>query len=110
MQIRCARVMLFLVTTLASPAMLAIGGPWSGLGFAPIAPSERGVLLVVQAPVGHRQPTLEDLPDWLRDTDGPVTEGSKPSQRHSPAARTPLTANTSRRDERHVDRPITALR
>jgi hypothetical protein len=31
-------------------------------------------------------------------------------QRHSPAARTPLKANTSRRDEREVGRPITALR
>jgi hypothetical protein len=32
------------------------------------------------APVGHRQPTIVDLPPWLREIDGPGTQGLAPMQ------------------------------
>jgi hypothetical protein len=94
MQIRPVIVVLFLATSLASPAVAAIGAPWSGLRFALTAQSSGGILAVLQAPVGHRQPTLDDLPDWLRDIDGPGIEGSKPAQKPQPGSE-----DAAKRDE-----------
>jgi hypothetical protein len=49
------------------------------------AGSFRADLAVLQAPVGHRQPTLGDLPPWLRHMEKPGTapngtEGSEHPQ------------------------------
>jgi len=33
-------------------------------------------LVVLPAPVGHRQPTLDDLPPWLREIEKPGTQAS----------------------------------
>ena len=42
------------------------------------ARSPRADLAVFQAPIGHRQPTLEDLPPWLREKEKPDTEANPP--------------------------------
>jgi hypothetical protein len=42
--------------------------------------ASRTELAVLQAPVGHRQPTLNDLAPWLREKEGPSVEGPKPTQ------------------------------
>jgi hypothetical protein len=36
----------------------------------------RGVLAQLEAPIGHRQPTLDDLPEWLREEEKPGAEAN----------------------------------
>ena len=65
MHIRSSMTMVpLLAMILVSPVVQAIGEP----------SSSRADLAVLQAPIGHRQPTLDDLPPWLRDMEKPGTE------------------------------------
>jgi hypothetical protein len=56
-----------LAMMLMSPAVQAIGEPSSDAGIDATAESSRTNVAVLPAPTGHRQPTLNDLPPWLRD-------------------------------------------
>ena len=51
------------------------------IGKAAVQPSQPHLVLM-QAPTGHRQPTLEDLPPWLREQEKPGTEATP--DRHKP--------------------------
>jgi hypothetical protein len=82
MHVRPRSIMVpLLATILVSPVVQAIGESSSD------AESFRANLAVLPAPIGHRQPTLDDLPPWLRDTEKPgtlpnPTQGSE--QRRTP--------------------------
>jgi hypothetical protein len=56
-----------MTTILVSPVVQAIGEPSS---------DARMDRVVLPAPVGHRQPTLDDLPPWLREIEKPGTQAS----------------------------------
>jgi hypothetical protein len=56
--------------TLAVATLLV--GP---IGKAAVEPSQPHLVLM-QAPTGHRQPTLEDLPPWLREQEKPDAEAT----------------------------------
>jgi hypothetical protein len=78
-----------LAMILVSPIVQAIGEPSSDARVAATVGSSRANLAVLPAPIGHRQPTLNDLPPWLRDMEKPGTEpnpmqGSE--QRRTPRA------------------------
>jgi len=62
----------------------------------------RGVLAQLEAPVGHRQPTLDDLPEWLREEEKPGAEASP-----APEAGT---ADVDQEDQRHVQRQKSRIR
>jgi hypothetical protein len=65
MHIRSSMTMVpLLAMILLSPVVQAIGEP----------SSSRADLAVLPAPIGHRHPTLDDLPPWLRDLEKPGTE------------------------------------
>ena len=77
MRIRPSITMIpLLATMLVSPVVQAIGEPSSDLRATVTARSSRIHLAVLQAPIGHRQPTLDDLPPWLREEEKPGTEAS----------------------------------
>jgi len=62
MQIRAlTRMVPLLAMILVSPVVQAVGEP------AATAGSSRADLAQLEAPIGHRQPTLDDLPPWLRE-------------------------------------------
>ena len=63
-----------LAMILVSPIVQAIGEPSSDARVAATVGSSRANLAVLPAPIGHRQPTLNDLPPWLRDMEKPGTE------------------------------------
>jgi hypothetical protein len=69
----------------------AIGEPFSDARGVVTAGSQRPVhLAVFQAPVGHRQPTLEDLPPWLREQEKPAPNANPApdaQQRKTPKGR-----------------------
>jgi hypothetical protein len=68
-----------LAMILVGPVVQAIGEPSSDAKVTAIAKSPRTNLAVLPAPTGHRQPTLNDLPPWLRDEEKPGT-GPNPVQ------------------------------
>jgi hypothetical protein len=75
MRIRPSLTMVpLLAMMLTSPVVHEIGEPFSDVKVPPIAKSPRTNLAVLPAPTGHRQPTLNDLPPWLRDEEKPGTE------------------------------------
>jgi hypothetical protein len=79
-----------LATILVSPVVQALGEPASGARVTATAGSPRADLAVFQAPIGHRQPTLEDLPPWLREKEKPDTEANPTQdseQRRKPRVR-----------------------
>jgi hypothetical protein len=57
----------FLAIMLVGPVFQAIGEP------AVTAKSSRAELAQLQAPVGHRQPTQNDLPPSVREEEAPST-------------------------------------
>jgi hypothetical protein len=88
MRIRPSITMIpLLATMLVSPVVQAIGEPSSDARVTATARSPRADLAVLQAPIGHRQPTLEDLPPWLREKEKPGTEANPPQDSEQP--RTP---------------------
>jgi hypothetical protein len=69
MRIRPSMTMVpLLATTLVSPVIQAIDKPYSD--------GRVTHLVVLPAPVGHRQPTLDDLPLWLREIEKPGGQAS----------------------------------
>jgi hypothetical protein len=77
MQIRALTTMVpLLAMTLVSPVVRAVGEPSSDARVAATARSSRADLAQLEAPIGHRQPTLDDLPPWLREEEKPGTEAS----------------------------------
>jgi len=77
MQIRPSTGMISLTALLVS-TVCTIGEPSSDAGKPVTAIAMRGVLAQLEAPIGHRQPTLEDLPPWLRQEEKPGTETNSP--------------------------------
>jgi hypothetical protein len=72
MQIRSSMIMVpLLATILASQVAHAIGEPSFDARVTATTGSSRAQLAVLPAPVGHRQPTLDDLPPWLRQIEKP---------------------------------------
>jgi hypothetical protein len=70
-----------LATLLVGPVVQAIGEPSS---------DARVDRVVLPAPVGHRQPTLDDLPPWLREIEKPGVQASPTQdtdQRRTPRGR-----------------------
>ena len=77
MQIRLSMTMVpLLATILVSPVVQATGEPSSDARLNATARSSRADLAQLEAPIGHRQPTLDDLPPWLREEEKPGTEAS----------------------------------
>jgi hypothetical protein len=75
-----------LAMMLMSPAVQAIGVPSSDAGIDATTESSRTNVAVLPAPTGHRQPTLNDLPPWLRDEEKP---GADPTPEQGPEQRAP---------------------
>jgi len=77
MQIRLSMIMVLLLTTiLVSQVVHAVGEPCFDARVTATTGSSRAQLAVLPAPVGHRQPTLDDLPPWLRQIEKPGPEAS----------------------------------
>jgi hypothetical protein len=87
-----------LTAILLSPVVQAIGEPSSDARGTATARPARAVVAQLEAPVGHRQPTLDDLPQWLREEEKPGAEAN-PTQ-DSQAG----TADVEQGDQRHGQR------
>jgi hypothetical protein len=99
MQIRPSTTMVpLLATILVSAVVQAIGAPFSDARITAPGTSPRADLGVLQAPIGHRQPTLDDLPPWLREVERPGNE-AKPTP--DPQAGS---ADVEQRDRRNQQR------
>ena len=97
MQIRLSMTMIpLLVMILASSVVQAIGEPSADARAAAAARSWRIDLAQLEAPIGHRQPTLQDLPPWLREQEKPGTEATQAPQAGS--------ADIEQKDQRHEQR------
>ena len=84
MQIRALMTMAPLLAMIpVSPVVQAIGEPSSDARVAATARSSRADLAQLEAPIGHRQPTLDDLPPWLREEEKPGTEASPTQERRA---------------------------
>ena len=95
MQIRPLMIMVpFLATISASTVVQAIGEPSFDARAA--ARSSHADLAQLEAPTGHRQPTLDDLPQWLRREEKPGTEATQAPQAGS--------ADIEQKDQRHGQR------
>jgi hypothetical protein len=106
MQIQASTTMVpLLVTILVSAAVQAIGAPSADVALTATTTSSRTNLAVLQAPIGHRQPTLNDLPEWLRDRETPGIEGSKPTQDQDAGS-----ANVQQRGRHHEPRRTPSVR
>jgi hypothetical protein len=80
MQIRPSMTLVaLLMAALVSPAVQAIEEPSLDARVTATAISSRAHLAQLPAPVGHRQPTRDDLPEWLREEENP-SEEANPSQ------------------------------
>jgi hypothetical protein len=85
-----------LVMILASSVVQAIGEPSADARAAAAARSWRIDLAQLEAPIGHRQATLEDLPPWLREEEKPGAEATQAPQAGS--------ADIEQKDQRHGQR------
>jgi hypothetical protein len=94
MQIR--PMVLLLVMILVRCLVQAIGEPSTDARAAAAARSWRIDLAQLEAPIGHRQPTLEDLPPWLREEEKPGAEATQAPQAGS--------ADIEQKDQRHAQR------
>jgi hypothetical protein len=96
MQIRPTMIVVpLLATILVCQVVQAIGEPSSDARVTEMTGSSRTQLAVLPAPVGHRQPTLDDLPPWL--------------VRLKSGARRQAQRKTRNSDERPGDGPMTAF-
>ena len=66
----------FLATTLVGPVFQAIGEPSRDVTVAVTVKSPRAELAQLQAPVGHRQPTQNDIPPSVREEEAPRAEAT----------------------------------
>src|ERR1700736_6734554 len=64
-----------LAAILVSPVVESIWEPSSETRVSATA-GLRADLAQLEAPIGHRQPTLNDLPPWLREEEKPGTEAN----------------------------------
>ena len=103
MRIRPLMRMISLAVLLVSPVQ-AIGGPSSNAGFTATPMTVRGVLAQLEAPIGHRQPTLDDLPEWLREEEKP---GAAANPTQAPEAGT---VDVDQEDQRHGQRRKSRMR
>ena len=91
MQIRPTMIVVpLLATILVCQVVQAIGEPSSDARVTEMTGSSRTQLAVLPAPVGHRQPTLDDLPPWLREIEkrGPQASPTQDTeQRRTPRGR-----------------------
>ena len=91
MQILSSMIMVpLLATILVSQVVHAIGEPSFDARVTATTGSSRAQLAVLPAPVGHRQPTLDDLPPWLRQIEKPGPQASPTQdmeQRRTPRGR-----------------------
>ena len=85
-----------LAMILASSVVQAIGEPSADARAAAAARSWRIDLAQIEAPIGHRQPTLQDLPPWLREQEKPGAEATQAPQAGS--------ADIEQKDQRHEQR------
>jgi hypothetical protein len=77
MQIRPSTTIVALVAMmLVNPFIEAIGETSSDGRVIATAKSSRADLAQLEAPIGHRQPTLDDLPEWLREEEEPSAGAS----------------------------------
>ena len=69
---------MLMVPLLATMPMIvqAIGEASSDAKATATARSSHADVAQLQAPIGHRQPTLNDLPPWLREEEKPGAEAS----------------------------------
>jgi hypothetical protein len=81
-------------TMLVIPAQ-AIGECHSDARAPAIGSTWRFKLAQLEAPVGHRQPTLEDLPPWLREEEKP---GAEENPEAAPEAHS---VDGEQKDQRH---------
>jgi hypothetical protein len=65
-----------LAIMLVGPVFQAIGEPSPNVTVAVSAKSSRAKLAQLQAPVGHRQPTQNDLPPSVREEEAPHAEAT----------------------------------
>jgi hypothetical protein len=80
MQIRPSMTMVLLLATVLVSLVVQAREPSSDVRVAAAARSWRiDLAQLLEAPIGHRQPTLDDLPPWLREEEKPGTE-AKPTQ------------------------------
>jgi hypothetical protein len=82
----------------------AIGEPSSNAAFSTTPMTARGVLAQLEAPIGHRQPTLDDLPQWLREEEKP---GAEANPTPAPEAGT---ADVDQEDQPHGPRRKSRMR
>ena len=87
-----------LAALLLSPVVQAVGEPSFDVSLTATARSPRAVLAQLEAPIGHRQPTLDDLPPWLRQEEKPSTDAN-PTQDPQVG-----NADVEQRDRRHEQR------
>jgi hypothetical protein len=79
----------FLAVMLVGPVFQAIGEPSPDVTVAVTVKSSRAELAQLQAPVGHRQPTQNDIPPSVREEEAPSAHatpqgGSGDEQRGRP--------------------------
>jgi hypothetical protein len=65
-----------LATILVSPAFQGIGEPSPDVTLDVTVKSSRAELAQLQAPIGHRQPTQNDLPPSVREEEAPSAQGT----------------------------------
>jgi hypothetical protein len=83
MQIQPSMIIVSLLATiLLSPIVQAM----SKARVTATARSSHADLAQLEAPIGHRQPTLDDLPPWLRDEEKPNTEANPPQDTQAGSA------------------------
>jgi hypothetical protein len=93
-----------LTATLVSPVVQPIGVPSFDAKLTPIGNSSRAKLAQLEAPIGHRQPTLDDLPEWLREEEKPGAEAN-PTQAPQAGA-----ADVEQEDQHHGQRRKSRIR
>jgi len=104
MQIRSSMTIVPLLATILGPVVQAIGEPSSDARLTATARSSRADLAQLEAPIGHRQPTLDDLPLWLREEEKPGT-GASPTQDSQAGS-----ADVEQKDRRNEHRRTPSVR
>ena len=103
MQIRPLMTMALLLATILVSAVAQINrGTISDGRVTTTARSSRADLVQLEAPIGHRQPTLDDLPPWLREEEKPGTEAN-PTQ-NSQAGSADVEQRGRRNEQRRTPR------
>ena len=100
--------LMLIVTSLATVLMNpVIRGIWETSSDAPR--SSRVDLAQLPAPTGHRQPTLNDLPPWLRDEEKPGAEASPTQTRKLAVQMSSKEIGATNNHERRGYSPMTAF-